>query len=241
MSMSDERPSQQERISMRHFSGFPAGKQATVALPEQVFTELIPHIDDLAELQVTLIALWRLAQMRSDSAPWITETELCAEPAMRAAFGEAVETEVGCALARAVARGTLLLGEWERADGTRERRYFANSPRGRAAVEAMAQGRPPMRAERVSHPNIFTLYEQNIGPLSALLSEELMEAEKKYPAAWIEEAFREAISRNKRNWKYIHAILERWWTEGKDEEDRRNRERDRRRYIEGKYRDIIQH
>jgi len=95
-----------------------------------------------------------------------------------------------------------------------------------------------VQAER---PNIFTLYEQNIGPLTAILSEDLMEAERTYPASWIEEAFHAAVSRNKRNWSYIHAILERWHTEGKDEVDRRDRETDTRRYIEGEYGDLIQH
>ena len=58
-----------------------------------------------------------------------------------------------------------------------------------------------------SRPNIYTLYEENIGPLTALIAEELREAEETYPADWIEEAFREAVRMNKRNWKYVHAIL----------------------------------
>jgi DnaD/phage-associated family protein len=105
----------------------------------------------------------------------------------------------------------------------------------------MQRGREPSRALQPDQPNIFALYEQNIGPLTALLSEDLMEAEQTYPAAWIEAAFREAVRRNKRNWSYIRAILERWQTEGKDEIDRRDRETDTRRYIEGEYADYIQH
>ena len=60
------------------------------------------------------------------------------------------------------------------------------------------------------------LYEQNIGLLTPMVAEELKEAEKLYPAAWIEEAFREASSLNKRSWRYIERILERWSTEGKN-------------------------
>ena len=45
--------------------------------------------------------------------------------------------------------------------------------------------------------------------------EELIEAEKTYSARWIEEAFREAVGNNKRNWRYIARILERWESEGK--------------------------
>lgn len=234
-------------MTLTRFSGFPEAKVAVVALPDLVFTDLVPQIDDLAELKVTLLVLRRLAQMQSDAAPWITLAELQADPAIRAALGEAVDAQLADALARAVARGVLLVAEWPpladkgRADGTAEQRYLANSPRGRAALRAMQRGVEPARAVKTARPNIFALYEQTVGPLTAILSEDLIDAEKTYPAEWIEEAFHEAASRNKRNWKYIHAILERWRTEGKDEVDRRDREADPRRYIEGKYGDLIQH
>ncbi len=227
--------------AIQHFSGFPEGKVATVTLPDSVFTELVAAIDDLFELKVTLLALRRLAQMRSDAAPWITLVELRDDPAIQASLDGAVEEKLGEALANAVERGTLLNVEWKEADGAIEQRYLANSPRGRAAVRAMRRGREPERVLSPTRSNIFTLYEQNIGPLTAILSEDLIEAEKTYPATWIEDAFHEAVSRNKRNWKYIHAILERWHTEGKDEADRRDRETDTRRYIEGEYSDLIQH
>jgi DNA replication protein len=68
---------------------------------------------------------------------------------------------------------------------------------------------------KIERPNIFVLYEQNIGLLSPLLAEHLIEAEKHYPYDWIEDAFREAVQRNKRSWSYIRAILRRWETEGK--------------------------
>lgn len=228
-------------MTLTRFSGFPEAKVAVVALPDLVFTDLVPQIDDLAELKVTLLVLRRLAQMQSDAAPWITLAELQADPAIRAALGDAVDAQLADALARAVTRGVLLVAEWRLSDGTVEQRYLANSPRGRAALRAMQRGVEPARAIKTTRPNIFALYEQTVGPLTAILSEDLIDAEKTYPAEWIEEAFHEAASRNKRNWKYIHAILERWRTEGKDEVDRRDREADPRRYIEGKYGDLIQH
>lgn len=228
-------------MTLTRFSGFPEAKVAVVALPDLVFTDLVPQIDDLVELKVTLLVLRRLAQMQSDAAPWITLAELQADPAIRAALGNAVDAQLADALARAVQRGVLLVAEWQLIGGPVERRYLANSPRGRAALRAMQRGVEPARATKTTRPNIFALYEQTVGPLTAILSEDLIDAEKTYPAEWIEEAFHEAASRNKRNWKYIHAILERWRTEGKDEVDRRDREADPRRYIEGKYGDLIQH
>jgi DnaD/phage-associated family protein len=140
-----------------------------------------------------------------------------------------------------VLRGTLIEVAWEGAAGNEEWRYFANGPRGRMAVAALERGLDPAQVEVTERPNIYSLYEQNVGPLTALLSEDLQEAEETYPPEWIEEAFREAVRLNKRSWKYIRAILERWQTEGRDEIDRRAGEEDGRRYIEGKYADFIQH
>ena len=62
--------------------------------------------------------------------------------------------------------------------------------------------------------NIFSLYEQNIGILTPLISEKLKDAEEDYPAEWIPEAFKEALNNNARNWGYIKAILDRWKVDG---------------------------
>jgi len=68
---------------------------------------------------------------------------------------------------------------------------------------------------QIERPNIFVLYEQNIGLLSPLLADELKDAADRYPADWIEAAFLEAVQHNKRKWSYIRAILRRWETEGR--------------------------
>lgn len=87
-------------------------------------------------------------------------------------------------------------------------------------------------------PNIFALYEQNIGLLTPLLAEKLQDAEGRYPIEWVEAAFEEAVSNNKRNWRYIERILERWAVEGKNSgQDRGPVERslDPDKYTKGKY------
>jgi DNA replication protein len=68
---------------------------------------------------------------------------------------------------------------------------------------------------QIERPNIFVLYEQNIGLLTPIIGSQLEDAADHYPADWIEAAFSEAVQRNKRNWKYISAILRRWETEGR--------------------------
>ena len=69
---------------------------------------------------------------------------------------------------------------------------------------------------------IFRLYEQTIGPLTPILADELREAEKEYPAAWIEDAIRIAVKNNVRRLKYILAVLERMRAEGRYEQEPRD-------------------
>ena len=225
---------------MKTFSGFPAGKVRSISVPEPVFTELIPVIDDLDELKVTLHVLYRLSQQRG-RARYLRHRDLLDDQLLLSGLGENREAALGAALARAVERGTLLRATTD-AEGHRETVYFANSPRGRAALEALRRGESLPEVSPSPRPNAFVLYEENVGPLTPLIAEELQEAEGLYPADWIEDAFREAVTLNKRSWKYIRAILERWRSEGrKDETARRDREADRRRYIEGKYGEYIEH
>ena len=225
---------------MRTFSGFPSGRVRNVGLPEPVFTELLPEIDDLAELKVTLHVLWRLGQQQG-KLRYVRREDLVVDRLLLAGLGEQPAEALDSALSRATHRGTLLVvAEGAAAPGNRL--YFANTPRGRAAVEALERGEWPQELEPATRPNVYTLYEQNVGVLTPLIADELREAENTYPADWIEKAFREAVSLNKRSWRYIRAILERWRTEGKsDEADGRSAEGERRRYIQGEYGEYIEH
>jgi len=225
---------------MKSFSGFPPGKVRTVGLPEVVFAELIPLIDDLDELKTTLHVLYRLARQQG-RVRYVLHRDLLDDQVLLAGLSQPSGAALEAALGRAVERGIFLRAEAE-VDGRREVVYFANTPRGRAALEALRRGEPLPEVTPSPRPNIFVLYEENIGPLTPLIAEELKEAEETYPADWIEDAFREAVALNKRSWKYIRAILERWRSEGrKDETARRGREGDRRRYVEGKYGEYIEH
>jgi DnaD/phage-associated family protein len=64
--------------------------------------------------------------------------------------------------------------------------------------------------------NVFAVYEENIGDLTTIMEETLIDAEKDYPEAWILEAIALAVQNNKRNWRYCETILERWKASGKD-------------------------
>ncbi|HDQ74071.1 MAG TPA: DnaD domain protein [Chloroflexi bacterium] len=219
--------------TIKTFSGFPAGKVHSTRLPDPIFTELIPLIDDLLELKLTLHVMWRLGQ-QSGKVRYLSHADLADDAVLLSSLGNAPLEALQEALHRAVERGSLLKVETARGEIT-EAIYFANTPKGRRAIEAIERGEWPDDVASARRTDIFTLYEQNVGLLTPIIAEELRQAEDEYPIAWIEEAIREATMLNKRSWKYIRAILERWTTEGRGvETHRRGREADRRRYLEWK-------
>ena len=67
---------------------------------------------------------------------------------------------------------------------------------------------PPTTGE--PRANIFTLYEQHIGPYGHGIAEQLRAAEEEYPADWIVDAIAVAAERNARSWRYIDAVLRGW-------------------------------
>ncbi|MFN2131418.1 MAG: DnaD domain-containing protein [Anaerolineae bacterium] len=234
---------------MEAFSGFPDGLREFTAVPDLFFSELMPAVDDLSELKVTLYCLW-LVQQKKGEMRHVTHTELSGDAVLMAGLGDAdlpAEEALRLGLERAVARGTLLEVAVERPGQPRETWYLINSERGRGAVARIERDEwvPPDAEEGIRlqprRPNIYNLYEQNIGLIrSPILAEELEAAEEAYPPAWIVEAFRIAVNNNARRWSYVQGILERWAREGRDRRTSESKE-DRRRYVEGEYGDQILH
>jgi DNA replication protein len=232
------------------FPGFPEGKLRVTPVPNLFFSDLLPAIDDLAELKVTLYAFWALTN-KEGTFRYLALSEMLGDEVLlsgMASSSRKPDDVLKEALERAVARGSLIRVSPE-SDPSGEAYYFLNTPKGRAAVSAIQRGAwhpsgeagtpGELRAER---PNIFSLYEQNIGPLTPMIAETLRDAEETYPASWIEEAMHIAVENNVRKWRYVQAILEDWRTRGRDErEDRGDSEKARRRYIEGEFADFIEH
>ncbi len=77
--------------------------------------------------------------------------------------------------------------------------------------------------------------------LTPMIAEELREAEKLYPEAWVRDAIKVAVNQGKRKWSYISAVLERWSIEGKDDGAyQRDSKEDPDKYIKGKYGHMVQ-
>jgi len=230
---------------MTDFTGFPERMQYT-SLPSAFFSELLPQIDDVAELKTTLYLVAALCRQRGYPR-FVALSQLQADVSlMRALKNSGTEpvTALEEALAAAVARGTVLHLKITRA-GKPDDIYLLNTATDREALARLTSGElslpeveivAPEPAAAETPPDIFVLYEQNIGMLTPMIAEELKAAEATYPPEWIADAVREAVSHNKRKWSYIAAILERWQREGRGRgTDRRDSKEDPDKYIRGKY------
>lgn len=196
------------------FNGF-SSSETFIQVPDALF-RLLGEINDLNELKVTLYVLWRIEHMEG-AFRQICRSEIIEDED----FMQGISPKgLDAGLAQAVRRGTLLLVKNDQGGF-----YFLNSPRGRASAEAMQKG--DWRASaRVSSPprvipNVFKLYEENIGPLTPMIADTLKDAEQTYSPEWLAEAIEVAVKQNARKWNYVDAILRRWKEEGRAEKQNR--------------------
>lgn len=61
---------------------------------------------------------------------------------------------------------------------------------------------------------VYSIYEENIGILTPMVSEQLKDIEKEYSQEWFEEAVKVACENNVRKLSYISKILENWRVNG---------------------------
>jgi len=213
---------------MKQFSGFPARMRFT-PVPNLFFSSLLPQINDIAELKTTL-HIFRTIYAKKGYPRCVSYRELLADKSLVLSLKDKedqLEATLTTALEMAINRGTILHLAVV-IDGKLEDIYFINTESDRRTVAKIENGElTDTGLVAVSHPradftdgelpNIFTRYGQNVGMLTPMIAEELREAEKLYPEAWIRDAIRKAVSLNKRNWRYIDRILERWSTEGRSD------------------------
>ncbi len=230
---------------MKQFAGFPARMEFT-SLPNLFFSALLPQMSDITELKTTLHVFEALYHKRGYPR-FVTHGELLGNASLMSSLRETAKPSdqaLRNALEMATQRGTILNIVLDR-DGITEDVYFLNTERNREIVAKIQNGEfdlpgwqaaKPSYVETAEQPDIFTLYEQNIGMLTPMIADELRQAEKLYPVIWIEDAIKEAVSLNKRSWRYIARILERWSSEGKsDGTHRRDSAPETDKYVKQKY------
>ena len=210
------------------FSGFGRGMRFT-PVPNAVLGPLLEQIQDAAELKVILrsIGLFHRKRGRPQVAglnEFLNDATLVR--GLRGG-GKNPREEIRRGLELAVSRGTLLMHQQD-GDDEASQVFVLNTDAGQRILAQLRQGAGPGPGEQWAiqqeinegpagaKPNIFALYEDNIGSLSPILAEQLREAESAYPGDWINDAFQVAVAENKRNWRYVAGILRRWAAEGKD-------------------------
>ncbi len=234
---------------MKKFAGFPAKMQFT-PLPNLFFSAILPDISDIAELKTTL-HIFSSLYVKRGYPRFVTYQELLHNPSLMSSLGDRPEEALRHALEMSLHRGTILCLRMER-DGAAEDLYFLNSESDRQVVARIGNGEltlPGLKTggpayadiETKPQPNIFALYEENIGILTPMIADELREAEKLYPEGWIRDAISQATKENRRKWSYISAILERWTTEGKSDGAYRRdfKKADPNKYTQGKYGHVV--
>ena len=223
---------------MKNFKGFTDSETFT-QLPNTFFHQLLKEIKDADELKVILYFIWRIENMEGPFRALsrmdfdVKELGLGAD-------------EITRGLEKAVQRGSMLKAQKARVEPGRNDAvvyFLLNSPRGRADVKAMESGKwnpksasaPPME-----RPNIFKLYEENIGPLTPLIADALKDAENIYSDEWIAEVIELAVKNNKRNWKYCEAVLKRWKEEGRHgKKDKQDNVKSSERYTKSEFAEYL--
>lgn len=237
---------------MKRFGGFPP-KMNFTAVPEPFFSHLLPAMDDIDELKVVL-TIFHLIYHKKGYPKLVTGSELLNDVALMNGLrtdADSAKVKLNSALDQAVERGIILhldvISGEEKNDI-----YLLNSESDREVMTKLQNGDislPGMKMAARTQipvsepvPDIFSLYEENIGMITPLIADEIQEAQQTYPESWLQDAIREAANQNKRKWSYISAILERWSSEGKADGTYRrdSKKTDPDKYIKGKYGHMVQ-
>ncbi len=228
---------------MAHSQGFTRGTRYA-PMPLSLLGPLLQDIQSMAELKCTLRVLGLVHQRRSQRL-WVTLSEILADPVLLNGLTNepgGAQQAISLGITKAVERGTLLQLQQRPGDPSNTLLLVNDEPGRHAMIRLQTEHTIPQSPDASGlpkgdpdqdRPSIFSLYEENIGTFTPLLAEELIEAEQSYPWPWIQEAFKEAVSLNRRSWRYIARILERWNTEGKDhgEPGRHTKKSDPKEYL----------
>lgn len=206
------------------FQGF--STDGLVALPPELFTEVLPAITLASELKVTLHIFYRLRHQRGNPRR-ISWDELAHDQTLLQGLRMVAKLRPPLELLdeglEAAVRRTTLLHVALPGEGRLRNWYLVHTASNREWVQAARLTQPnsqlsePEAVPTVTEgPSLLTLYEQNIGLVTPLVVEELREAEELYPAEWIADAIRESVRSNIRSWRYIRKILESWARNGRN-------------------------
>ena len=208
-------------------SSAPVDSTPLVSVPRALLDRLITTRASVAEHRIVLLT-------RTGKADAAISEDAFATDSMVLDAGKVDGTPIAMpdwpfpALEQAVAHGTILRFVVESQAGSRNwlllntvenARLVARMAEDPGAVPEMFwidESRPHVHVDK---PTVFRLYEQNIGPLTPLIADQISRVIEEYPDDWIEDALSEAVAYNRRSWRYVTRILENWKQQGRQDQD----------------------
>ena len=236
------------------FNGFPRNSES-IPIPSLFFTYLMPRIQDINELKTALQVFW-IIRRKKDFPRFVSKEELAADKSFTAGLMKSVENSseadiIQQCLDSMVKKDLLLKAKIKENVESRDI-FFLNMEPDRTYLRKILDGQikmPDLSIEKEDsssdvelQENIYTIYEKNIGMITPMIAEEIKKAEEIYPKDWLIDAVKVAVSSNKRNWRYVTAILERWLSEGRSNGEtgrHSKKERDRDRFVKGRYGHLV--
>ena len=198
-----------------NFKGFKKNVQS-IPVPAPVFDSILEAITNISELKLMLRIIW-LLQIYNRKPPLITEAEIISDKVLSKTIGPPNTIQE---LLITLESYGIISSSVKKNDQVKI--IFLNSEKIKNHIEKsdiILQGiQPDPWNETTDIPNIYSVYEQNIGIITPHIAELIKESENLYPIDWIEDAIKQASVQNKRNWAYVSSILNRWKTEGKNNE-----------------------
>ena len=221
-----------------------------VEIPERFFLDVLPNITNILELKTSLIILNEIASQQTDGS-FLNHADIENLEQLKLLETDGIQLSIELiesVLGKLTQSNLIFSMKLDLESEDSGEIYFLDDPDGRKLSEKFKLGIVSLNItgdnpERDIDKGItiFDLYEKNIGIISgSQVAEELIEAEKTYPAQWLEDAFSEAVAQDVRRWAYIRAILASWSNGGRGNYDGKTGGRNSEsRYKSGKYGKIV--
>ncbi len=214
---------------------------------EHFLDQVLPRLNDADLIKVMFFIQYRCERQEGENHYLFLRQIMNSSTLQHWMGGNDIEERIKQSLRDAINSSLLLPGK--HSSFPNKTLIFINDEIGKASLQRLEQGLwQPTPTDHALEPqsppqkNIYQLYEENIGPLTPLLSEDLTAAQEEFPAHWIEEAFHIAVQNNARSWRYIDAVLKSWQKEGKNVQSRRDSETiESRRNKSSEFDDFVQH
>ena len=201
-----------------------AGNCDAICIPRSYFDGVLTEATSYDELHILLAAI-RLMNAEGEPAS-IDEEAIMRDAKLNAvlsttATSQSSTSRIIRALNQSVVRGAL--HRTSRMEGNRQTIAYQLGGEGQPVADSEGQlidafdgdSPAPLSPHNTQAASVYGAYEDNIGMLTPLVADQIRLALELYPASWVHEAIGEAVAYNRRQWRYIHRVLQNWAADGR--------------------------